>query len=87
MTSDEQLISRTYAYGTREDLYNLSVDFLNKRKKLGAFIDKFLETFDDVMSLAPHDHPTWKLFRVKHAEYGEMERNIKSVNYFLNKND
>jgi len=83
----DRRISDAYCYGTRKELEEIQAELLNSRKKVGEFIDLFLEKFDEQMShpLTKTDDPKWKLFRAKHAEYGELERLITAANYFLAK--
>lgn len=85
MTPNDIAISNAYNYGTRQELVEVHINLLNERKKVGDFIDLFLDKYDAKMQFAPPEHKLWQLFRKKHAEYGEIERCIKSADYFLKK--
>lgn len=86
-TETDQRIVQAYHYGTRNELFEIQAELLNSRKKCGEFIDMFLEKYDDKMSYAPPGHPLWKKFRQKHVEYGEFERLLTSINYFIEKSN
>jgi hypothetical protein len=81
---DDQ-ISQAFTFGSVEDLEKLHIDLVNERKKVGDFIDMFLEKYDSKMQFAPPDDKLWQLFRKKHVEYGQLERCVKSSHYFLSK--
>lgn len=83
----DKRISQAYNYGTCKELEDILEELINSRQKLSEFIDMFLDRFDEKMSnpLTPSNDPKWVLYRKKHEEYGEVERLIKSVNYFIAK--
>lgn len=86
-TKMDRRIADAYNYGTCKELEAIQEELLNSRQKLSEFIDMFLDKCDNKMShpLTSSNDPTWVLFRKKHEEYGEVERLLKSVNYFIAK--
>ena len=53
------------------------------RMKLDRFFSLFLDKFERKMDPDNTDTPIWKLYKTKLKEYGELERAIKSSNYYM----
>lgn len=56
---------------------------LVERMKLDKFFSLFLDKFERKMDPENTDTPIWKLYKAKLKEYGELERAIKSSNYYM----
>ena len=50
---------------------------------MDKFFSMFLDKFERKMDPDNTDTPIWKLYKQKMKEYGELERSIKSSNYYL----
>ena len=69
---------RNYA-GIRKVQSELFVE----RMKMDKFFSMFLDKFERKMDPDNTDTPVWKLYKAKLKEYGELERAIKSSNYYM----
>ena len=58
---------------------------LIERMKMDKFFSMFLEKFERKMDPDKTDTPIWKLYKSKLKEYGELQREIKATEYWLNK--
>ena len=54
-----------------------------ERMKMDKFFSMFLDKFERKMDPDNTDTPVWKLYKAKLKEYGELERAIKSSNYYM----
>jgi hypothetical protein len=57
-----------------------------QRMKMDKFFSLFLDKFERKMDPDNTDTPIWKLYKAKLKEYGELERAIKSSNYYMTRN-
>lgn len=56
---------------------------LVERMKMDKFFSLFLDKFERKMDPDNTDTPIWKLYKAKLKEYEELQRSIKSSNYYL----
>lgn len=56
---------------------------LVERMKLDKFFSLFLDKFERKMDPDNTDTPIWKLYKAKLKEYEELQRSIKSSDYYL----
>jgi hypothetical protein len=67
---------------TNTEKYN---DLLLQRMKLDKFFSMFLEKFERKMDPDNTNTPIWKLYRNKLKEYDKIQRDLKSTEYWINK--
>jgi hypothetical protein len=73
--------------------YNMSIDELNRKKnnlivekmKMDKFFSMFLEKFERKMDSDNTNTPIWKLYKSKLKEYEKIDQEIKTTNYWINK--
>ena len=56
-----------------------------QKMKLDKFFSMFLEKFERKMDPDKTDTPVWKLYKQKLKEYDDVQRNIKSAQYWISK--
>ena len=71
----------------------MSIDELNRKKnnlivekmKMDKFFSMFLEKFERKMDSDNTNTPIWKLYKSKLKEYEKIDQEIKTTNYWINK--
>jgi len=66
-----------------QGIADAKAQLLVERMKLDKFFSMFLDKFERKMDPENTNTPIWKLYKQKMKEYGELERTIKSSNYYL----
>lgn len=66
-----------------QGIADAKAQLLVERMKLDKFFSMFLDKFERKMDPENTNTPIWKLYKQKMKEYGEIERTIKSSNYYL----
>ena len=56
-----------------------------ERMKLDKFFSMFLEKFERQMDPDKTDTPVWKLYKNKLKEYEKVQHDIRSAEYWINK--
>ena len=57
-----------------------------EKMKLDRFFSMYLDKFGGKMDPEKPNTNIWKLYKAKLKEYSELEREIKSVEYWITKN-
>lgn len=60
-------------------------DLLLQRMKLDKFFSLFLEKYERQMDPDKTDTPIWKLYKSKMKEYEKLQYEIKSTQYWIDK--
>ncbi len=60
-------------------------DAMLQRMRLDKFFSMFLEKFERKMDPDNTDTPVWKLYKQKLKEYDKVQHDIKSAEYWINK--
>lgn len=66
-----------------QGIANAKAQLLVERMKMDKFFSLFLDKFERKMDPDNTDTPIWRLYKQKMKEYGELERTIKSSDYYL----
>lgn len=66
-----------------QGIADAKAQLLVERMKMDKFFSLFLDKFERKMDPDNTDTPVWKLYKQKMKEYGELERAIKSSDYYL----
>lgn len=66
-----------------QGIANAKAQLLVERMKMDKFFSLFLDKFERKMDPDNTDTPIWKLYKQKMKEYGDLERTIKSSDYYL----
>jgi hypothetical protein len=66
-----------------QGIADAKTQLLVERMKMDKFFSMFLDKFERKMDPDNTNTPIWKLYKQKMKEYGELERAIKSSNYYL----
>jgi hypothetical protein len=67
---------------THTEKYN---HLLVQKMKLDKFFSLFLDKFEKDMDPDKTDTPIWKLYKAKFKEYNKISQDLKSEEYWINK--
>ena len=79
-------IKTTFANQDQQNLISKRDQLVVKKMKLDKFFSWYLDKFGSKMKPEKTDTKIWKLYREKLNEYDTISRELKSANYFINKN-
>ena len=65
------------------DLITKYNNLLSERMKMDKFFTMFLDKYERKMDPERTDTPIWKLYKQKHKEYGQLCQDIRTTNYYI----
>lgn len=81
----ESDIAIAYHMKDRSKIVELREELISTRHKLDRWFDKYLDMFDSKMGSANQTDPVWKLYNKKFEVYSDLNKSIKTADYFLGK--
>ena len=85
MTMKTKTFVTSFGVQNKKDLYAKRDSLIVQKMKLDKFFTLFLDKFSNKMDPEQVDTPIWKLYKTKLKEYDDIQRELTSTIYFINK--
>jgi hypothetical protein len=79
----ESELSTAHMYNQSKKIEEIYVQLINTKSKLDRWFNKYIDMFDDTMNSVANTHPVWKLYNAKFDEYSELNKNIRTAEYYM----
>ena len=85
MTMKTKTFVTSFGVQNKKDLYAKRDSLIVQKMKLDKFFTLFLDKFSNKMDPEQVDTQIWKLYKTKLKEYDDIQRELTSTIYFINK--